>query len=428
MNNIIKEEYNDIKEIVYKKVLDNGLTVVINKKEELNKVFASFTTYFGARDNSFTFVDTNEEVKLPLGCAHFLEHKLFEMPNGIDASELFAKVGANSNAYTSDTETSYIVSCTSNINDVILTLLDFVQTPCFTNENVKKEKGIIIEELKMYKDTPSDALRLMLFKNLYKYNVLREDIVGNISSIKSITKEILYLCYETFYHPSNMYLVISGDVDVDELFSLIENNQKNKSFKKPREIKRNYIIDQNPINRKLSYKNMDIMMPKVSIGVKLPLVKSNKSKMDLIGFIALENTFGASSSNYQYMLDNELMNNLTYSCSFEDTYSYLRVSANSIKPRELIKFVKKELLNLSNFEIKDLNIYRNALIGSTLINFESEEFICSYYTDFKFNGDNLFNKIKYINDINELDIKEFGKMINKDNIASCIIYPKNKER
>ena len=140
MNNYNKFEYKEINEVVYKKVLNNGLTVFINKKEGFNKIFLSFITNFGASDTKFIPIGSNDYIEAPLGVAHFLEHKMFEMPNGIDASNLFLDLGADSNAYTDYNETAYVVSCTSNFYKVLEILLDFVQTPYFTDENVEKEK------------------------------------------------------------------------------------------------------------------------------------------------------------------------------------------------------------------------------------------------------------------------------------------------
>ena len=316
MNDIIKVEYNKINEVVYKKVLNNGLTVFINKKKGFNKIFSSFIANYGACDTKFIPINANEYIDTPLGVAHFLEHKMFEMPDGNDASNLFLDLGADSNAYTDYNETAYVVSCTSNFNKVLEILLDFVQTPYFTDENIEKEKGIIIEELKMYQDNPSDRLYTSLLKNIYKKNNHREDVVGTMESINSITKEILYTCYETFYHPKNMFLSISGDVDVEETFKLIEENQNKKSFPNFTGLKCKYDIENNIVYRKSGTSQMDIVMPRVTVGLKLPTFEYEKDellKLECISKIMLEYKFGFSSKNYQYMLDEDLISGFSYS-------------------------------------------------------------------------------------------------------------------
>ena len=273
-----------------------------NKKTGFNKIFLSFVTNFGAYDLKFIPIDEKDYVEVPFGVAHFLEHKMFEMPDGIDASNLFASIGADSNAYTDYNTTSYVVSCTSNFEQVTELLLDFVQTPYFTDENVDKEKGIIIEELKMYLDNPSDRLYNLLMKNMYKYNSRKEDVVGTIESINSITKEILYKCYNTFYHPKNMYLCISGDVDVEKAIELIENNQKKKTFLLFKPLKCKYHIEDNKVFKKSGSTYMDIVMPRVSLAVKYPTFDFDKDemlKLECISKILLEYKFGFSSQNFK---------------------------------------------------------------------------------------------------------------------------------
>lgn len=431
MNDIEKIEYKKLGEVLYKKVLNNGLTVLINHKKGLNKVFSAFITNFGAHDTTFIPINESNYITVPLGVAHFLEHKVFEMPNGIDASDLFAKLGADSNAYTDFNETAYIVSCTSNFNEVITTLLDFVQTPYFTDENVKKEQGIIIEELNMYQDNPNDRLHHLLMRNMYKKNLLREDVVGTYESIKSITKEILYTCYNTFYHPSNMFLIISGDVDVIETLKLIEENQNQKTFPKFKNLKCKYNLEDNVVNKKTGSSKMDILMSKVSVGVKLPIFEYDKNevlKIELITKIMLENSFGMCSNNYQYMLDNELINDFSYSCNFDDKSSYIKLSANSFKPKEFSKFIKQELLKFNDYKIDEITFYniKKALIGGCIRAFDSEEYICTSYVEYLFKNCNIFEGVEIINSITIDDLKKFGKYFNKDSFTEYIINPKGK--
>lgn len=431
MNNIEKQEYKQIGEVLYKKVLDNGLTVFINTKKGMNRVFATFITNFGASDITFIPINENNYITVPLGVAHFLEHKMFEMPNGIDASDLFATLGADSNAYTDYNETAYTVSCTSNVNEVMTTLLDFVQTPYFTDENVKKEQGIIIEELKMYQDTPGDRLHHFLMRNMYKKSTLREDVVGTSDSIKSITKEILYTCYNTFYHPSNMYLTISGDVDVIETIRLIEENQNKKSFPVFNKVKCKYNIEDNIVNRKYGSSKMDIVMPKVSVGVKLPVFEYEKNeslKTDVIIKMMLENYFGMCSDNYQYMLDNELINDFGYTCNFDYKCSYIKLSASTFKPKEFSKFVKKELLKFKEYKIEEdiFNNMKKAILGNCLRAFDSEEYICTSYVENLFKNSNIFDAIDVINSITINDLKEMGKYFNSESFTEYIIEPIGK--
>jgi len=429
MNNYIKTNYDDINEVVYKKVLNNGLTIFINKKQGFNKIFASFITNFGASDTKFIPIDSNEYFIAPLGVAHFLEHKMFEMPDGIDASNSFLELGADSNAYTDYNETAYVASCTENFEQVIELLLDFVQTPYFTDENVEKEKGIIIEELNMYQDNPSDRLYNLLMRNMYKYNSRKEDVVGSIDSINSISKEILYKCYHTFYHPKNMFLCISGDVDVDKTFELIENNQSKKEFMPFKPLKCKYHIENNKVFKKSGSTTMDIVIPRVSLAIKYPVFEFEKEemlKLECISKIILEYKFGFSSENYQYMLDEDLVTGLSYTFLTDKCSSFMKFTANSYNPKPFINYLKQELFKMKDFTIDEQSFenIKRGLLGSFIKAFDNVEFVSSDYIDYLFKNSNLFNIIEIINSIKIEDLQEFCKYINEDSISYYIIKPK----
>ncbi len=428
-NNYIKKIYESIDEVLYTKVMNNGLTVFINKKKGFNKIFSSFVTNFGAYDIKFIPIDEDEYIEVPYGVAHFLEHKMFEMPSGIDASNLFAELGADANAYTDYNATAYVVSCTSNFEQVIKLLLDFVQTPYFTDENVEKEKGIIIEELNMYKDNPSDRLYNLLMRNMYKYNSRKEDVVGSIDSINNISKEILYKCYNTFYHPKNMYLSISGDVDVDKTFALIEQNQSKKQFPIFKPLKCKYHIESNKVHRKSGSSSMDIVIPRVSLAVKYPVFEFDKDemiKLECISKIILEYKFGFSSPNYQYMLDEDLVTGLSYTFLTDKCSSFMKFTANSYNPKLLINYLKEELIKMKNFTIDERSFenIKKGLLGSFIKAFDNVEFVSSDYVDYLFKNSNLFNIIEIINNIKITDLQEFCKFINDDSITYYIIKPK----
>lgn len=428
MSNYEIKEYKKINEIVYKKVLSNGLTVFINKKEGFKKTFCSLFVNFGACDIKFIPYDQNNYIEVPLGVAHFLEHKLFEMPNGIDASNLFAQIGADSNAYTDYNETAYIVSCTTNFEKALELLLDFVQTPYFTDENVDKEKGIIIEELKMYQDSPSDRLYTELLKNIYKKNNHREDVVGTIESINSITKEDLYACYNTFYHPQNLFLSISGDVNVDETFRLIEDNQNKKNFLPFKGLKCKYNIENNIVNKKSGFSTMDIIMPRVSVGIKLPTFEYEKDellKIECITKIILEHKFGFSSDNYQHMLDDNIISGFTYTFNYDKTTSHIRFIANSFNPKLFVKEMKNEILKLNNFVIDEntLTIIKKGLIGTFIKSFDNVEFISTSLVEYLFKDTDIFNAIEIIDSITKEDIQDFTKYFVDEAITYFIIKP-----
>jgi predicted Zn-dependent peptidase len=193
-------------DILYYDTLDNGLQVFMVPKQNVNTTFVSFNVKYGAINNEFIPLGQNKIKKFPNGIAHFLEHKMFAQENGVDPMMFYAANGADVNAYTSLYNTAYHFSCSDHLKENLEYLLDFVQAPYFTDENVDKEKGIIEEEILMYNDDPYSYLDEGIRLNAFKNHPVRYSIAGTVEDIKAITKEDLYTCYETFYQPSNMFL------------------------------------------------------------------------------------------------------------------------------------------------------------------------------------------------------------------------------
>lgn len=178
-------------------------------KPELTKTYGVFMTNYGSIDQSFVPIGQTEAITVPDGIAHFLEHKLFEKEDR-DVFTDFTKQAASPNAFTSFTETAYLFSATSNIEKNVLTLIDFVQDPYFSEQSVEKEKGIIAQEINMYDDQPDWRLFMGTNKALFHNHPVNIDIAGTVDSIYTITKDDLYTCYHTFYHPENMILFVTG--------------------------------------------------------------------------------------------------------------------------------------------------------------------------------------------------------------------------
>ena len=202
-------------EIIYEK-LDNGLDVYLYNKKDCTNNYVTFTTKFGSIYNEFIPIDKNKMLRVPHGVAHFLEHKVFVQESDPQPEEFFARSGAICNAYTTFKNTTYLFSGPDSLKDNICFLLDYVQSPYFTKENVKSEKGIITQEIHMCDDNPTDVLYEHIRKNIFHNNPFKDSIIGTVKDINSIDENILYTCYNTFYHPSNMFLVISGNFDKDE--------------------------------------------------------------------------------------------------------------------------------------------------------------------------------------------------------------------
>lgn len=197
---------------VRKAVLDNGLTVLVREMPGFDGVHAVYSTKFGSIDRAFEL--DGRRWDLPAGFAHFLEHKMFENEDG-DAFALYAKTGANANAYTGFDRTSYVFTATSRVPENLDILLSFVSRPYFTKETIEKEQGIIGQEIKMYDDSPEWRLVFGIYQNLYQNHGIGEDIAGSTQSIAEITPEMLYACTDAFYRPQNMVLAVAGNVTLE---------------------------------------------------------------------------------------------------------------------------------------------------------------------------------------------------------------------
>lgn len=228
-----KRVYETLHEELFYEKMDNGLDVYILPKKGFNKTYATFTTNYGSVDNQFVPLGKTEMKRVPDGIAHFLEHKLFEKEDG-DVFQQFSKQGASANAFTTFTRTAYLFSSTDNVEKNLETLIDFVQSPYFSDKTVEKEKGIIGQEIRMYDDNPDWRVYFGAIESMYHNHPVKIDIAGTVESIAQITKELLYECYETFYHPSNMLLFVVGPVDEQKIMQQIRDNQAKSRSRKPR--------------------------------------------------------------------------------------------------------------------------------------------------------------------------------------------------
>ncbi|CDN45117.1 hypothetical protein BN871_GL_00190 [Paenibacillus sp. P22] len=265
-DNMQKLSYPGVEETLYHEQLPNGLQVYVLPKEGFQKTYATFSTRYGSVDNHFGIGD-GPLARVPDGIAHFLEHKMFEEPTG-DIFATFASQGASANAFTSFDRTVYLFSATEQIEANLTTLINFVQNPYFTDQNVDKEKGIIAQEINMYSDNPDWRVYYGLIEALYQVHPVHIDIAGTVESIYKIDKEMLYRCYETFYHPSNMLLFIVGGVDAEQVFELVRSNQAAKTYEPLGEIKRFFEPEPQGVNTPRKAIQLQVSLPKCLFGFK----------------------------------------------------------------------------------------------------------------------------------------------------------------
>ena len=272
-----------INENIYYEKLKNGLEVYISYQKDFNNNFACFLTKFGGLDTEFIPINEDKFVKMPSGIAHFLEHKLFEQEKGLTVHEFYKKSGTYVNASTNYKTTKYIFSGPNNFEKNLEFLLDFVQNPHFTDKNVEKEKGIILEEESMTRDDPNRLFLETIYKNLFNKLPYNNNVIGTRKDISSITKEDLYKCYNTFYNPSNMALFIVSNLEPKKVLNIVKNNQEKKKFKDIKITKKEYSEDEK-IRKEKEIIHSNVNETRVSYSLKVDMKYFDAKKIEIYDY------------------------------------------------------------------------------------------------------------------------------------------------
>ena len=400
--------------LIYEK-LDNGLDVYLVPKKEYHQTCAVFTTKFGGLNHGYEIeVDGKIEKVLP-GAAHFLEHRIFDY-KGKDVLNLFTKYGANVNAYTSLDRTSYYFSTNRNFIKSLHLLLDFVQEFNVSEESVDNEKNIIIQESLMYVDEPGFIIDQKLRDSLYYNHPYKGEIIGDIPSIKKTTFAHLKACHSTFYHPSNMILVIVGKMDVNQVLNEIKLNQNNKHFNPYNEIKHLDFQEKIEVKNKYIEETIDKSYNLVSVGFKLKPLDDYKgferSKIEKCYEILLSMLYGETSLHNKKMIENKVYN---------DAGSY-----------EYVNFNQMFNICISNYNVFDIDEYINDvknvasnpekyLLGEEFFEIQKKGLMSSFISEFN----NLMNLALEISTLladnnNFFDQLEIIKSIRYEDVVKCI--------
>lgn len=426
-----KIKFDQLQEEILHETMANGLEVYIIPKKGFNKSFATFTTKYGSIDNHFVPLDKDDYTKVPDGIAHFLEHKLFEKEDG-DVFQQFSKQGASANAFTSFTRTAYLFSSTSEFELNLKTLIDFVQDPYFSEKTVEKEKGIIGQEINMYDDNPDWRLYFGTIQNMYHTHPVKIDIAGTIDSIAGITKDMLYECYHTFYHPSNMLLFIVGEVNGKEIMDKIRSNQETKDYQPQPEVKRQFEDEPSEVAVKKSQLKMNVQTPKVMLGIKarhVNLQGKELLKTELSANILLEMLFGKSSSIHEDLYSTGLIDqSFSYDYTQEQGFGFALLGGDTLHPDELSEKLTDLLLQAktgTGLDEKSLERIIKKKIGSFLRSLNSPEYIANQFTRYAFNDMNLFDVVPILEQIRFDDIKQTAAtLIDESQITVCQVIPK----
>lgn len=401
--------YEQIGENLYMECLPNGLKVYVVPKPGFQKTYATFSTHYGSVDNHFK-VNNQEAVQVPDGIAHFLEHKMFEEPEG-DVFAEFANQGASSNAFTAFDRTVYLFSATESIEENLETLLDFVQHPYFTEESVEKEKGIIGQEIKMYEDNADWRSYFGLIEAMYVNHPVKIDIAGTVESIAEITKETLYSCYETFYHPSNMIVFIVGGIEPAEVFRTVRENQAKKSFPPIPTIERFYPEEPANVAKPRKEIQLPVAMPKCLFGFKETVNNLNGTdllKREVTTQILLDILFSASSPLYQKLYNDGIINDSFGSeYTADPAYGYSIIGGDTPDPDQLIAVVQQELERIKQEGISEEAFLRSQRkkIGNFLRSLNSPEAIANQFTKYHFKNADLFEALPMLESIQHSDVQ-----------------------
>ncbi len=369
-------------EITYEK-LENGLEIFLYNKRESTNNYVTFTTKFGSIYNEFVPLEESKMKRVPHGVAHFLEHKVFVQKEGLQPEEFFSKSGALCNAYTTFKNTTYLFSGPDELKENVLYLLDYVQNPYFTEENVESEKGIITQEIHMCDDNPTDVLYEYIRKNSFYNNPFKDSIIGTTEDISKITKDILYTCYNTFYHPQNMFLVITGNFDEEDLLEAIKKNQSEKSFHFPQKIRIKEYQEPNKVVKQKEIIKMDTPVPKIAYNIKISLkdIEMDIRKYNLYLFILFSSLFDDTSDFDREAKDENIITNSLYlnllNC---DSHALISLINETPSYETLISKIENTLKNIKITE-DDLNRKKKVLISNELFSFENIEVINDMIVD-----------------------------------------------
>ena len=415
--------YPAVKETLYQAKLENGLTVSLLPKNDFNEVYGVVTVYVGSVDIEFTARDSKKKT-YPKGIAHFLEHKLFERENSEDIMAAFTKLGADSNAFTSFTNTSYLFSTSDNVAECLDLLDELVTSFNITEESVEREKDIIQQEREMYQDDPDSCLFFKTLANLYPETPLASDIVGTEDSIEDITLEDLRDNFDEFYTPVNSQIFLVGNFDLEliqnyfsqmDVGGCIVQNQKEP-------------IALHPV-KKVESIRMDVASPKLAIGVRM---NSDMGHQDCYRYSVLLRAlftmmFGWTSKRFQSLYETgKLDSSLSLEVEINRRFNFLMLTMDTKEPVAISHQFRKAIQNFatdSDVSEEHLDLIKSEIYGEFIHSMNSLEFIATQYQSHS-DETTLFDLPKIIQEMTLDDVLEVGHhFIDNSEIVEFTIFP-----
>ncbi|HZJ77474.1 MAG TPA: pitrilysin family protein [Clostridia bacterium] len=426
---IIKDISNEkLGEKYFKIKHPSGLTIFIMPKEDYSSTYAVFATKYGSIDNIIKRKD-GSFVDIPAGTAHFLEHKLFESED-LDAFARFAQTGANANAYTGFDRTAYLFSCSSNFKENLEILLDFVQSPYFTQETVEKEQGIIGQEIRMYKDSAMWEVMFNLLMALYRVHPVRIDIAGTEESIAQITADTLYDCYKSFYNLKNMALAVVGNVTVEDVLETADKLLKSGNGEKAQ---RKFTLESPEPVKTYTEEKLAVNTEQFLLGFKENITTPELTLKEKIGSqIALEATSGKASHLYKKLFDSELINTSFSHEHFNGFgYSAALFGGETKDPQKATQVIKAEIKNILTKGIPEIDFKRakRKLYGRMIMQYNDIDDLANNLIETHFNNNGLFDEIEICKSVT-LDYanQRLNELLNEQYSALSVIKPLSCEK
>lgn len=430
---IFNEFKNDfLGESLYKGIHKSGLSVYVLPKKGFSKYYGIISVKYGSNDVCFKDNDKDNFVEIPDGIAHFLEHKLFEQPDGSNAFDKFSLFGANANAFTSFNNTSYLFQSTDCFYESLAHLLNYVYTPYFTDENVAKEQGIIGQEIRMYDDDSDWRVMFNMLKAMYNIHPVRRDIAGTVESISEITKDLLYYCYNTFYHPQNMVLFVTGDIEIDKLERILDENVpvKEKGFTA---VLKEY-TEPGKVNQKEIIDSLPVSMPVFSMGYKdnaEPVFGKELAKRSFITSLIMKMFSSEGTPLYKQMYDEGIINDTFYDdVTANRDYAFIQFAGEARDPYKVRECIFKEARRIKKegFNPDAFDRAKKFLYGKYIKSFNNIESLGNVFGGNYFLGIDIFDFLEIYPQVTLKDVQErFNQLFDEEFFVTSIVNPTEQE-
>ena len=426
MTKVVFEEkyYPAVKEMIYRTRLSNGLTVALLPKKEFKEVYGSVTVQFGSVDMLVTEVDGDVK-KYPAGIAHFLEHKLFEREDSSDLMSAFTSLGADSNAFTSFTKTSYLFSATDHLLENVDLLDELVTSVHFTEDSILREQDIIQQEREMYQDDPDSCLFFSTLANLYPGTPLATDIVGSKESISQINLTNLQENFTRFYKPVNMSLFLVGNFDVERVQDYLERKELKDS--NVHEVAREKLLLQDV--KQTDSMRMEVSSPKLAIGVrgKREVAEADCYRYHILLKLLFAMMFGWTSDRFQKLYESgKIDTSLSLEVEVTSRFHFVMLTMDTKEPVALSHQFRKAIRNFTkDLDITEehLDIIKREMFGEFFSSMNSLEFIATQYDAFG-QGETIFDLPKILQEITVEDVLDAGHhLIDDGDIVDFTIFP-----